>query len=110
LRITVRHRLIFNIDQGYDPSAETLDDAPGNDAGADQFIPNFRLPNVSMSMDGQPPPLTHNMLDPGGEAYRGSGNHGFDAYDPMLDADPFGLSASMHFPTPYTYDQHQNPR
>lgn len=28
-------------------------------------------------------------------------NHLFDPYDPMLDADPFGLSASMHFPTLY---------
>lgn len=28
-------------------------------------------------------------------------NHLFDPYDPMLDADPFGLSASMHFPTMY---------
>jgi hypothetical protein len=28
----------------------------------------------------------------------------FDPFDPMLDADPFGLSASMHFPTPYTFD------
>lgn len=28
-------------------------------------------------------------------------NNLFDPYDPMLDADPFGLSASMHFPTMY---------
>ncbi|MBE7179695.1 MAG: hypothetical protein INR71_00540 [Terriglobus roseus] len=28
----------------------------------------------------------------------------FDPYDPMLDADPFGLSASMHFPTQFSYD------
>lgn len=25
-----------------------------------------------------------------------------DANDPMLDADPFGLSASMHYPTAYS--------
>lgn len=25
-------------------------------------------------------------------------------YDPMLDADPFGLSASMHFPTQFSFD------
>ena len=31
----------------------------------------------------------------------------FDPYDPMLDADPFGLSASMHFPTNYSFDQTQ---
>jgi hypothetical protein len=31
-------------------------------------------------------------------------NHLFDPYDPMLDADPFGLSASMHFPTQFSYE------
>lgn len=25
-------------------------------------------------------------------------------YDPMLDMDPFGLSASMHFPTQFSFD------
>ncbi|GAB7353074.1 hypothetical protein MBLNU459_g3622t1 [Dothideomycetes sp. NU459] len=32
-------------------------------------------------------------------------NQLFDPYDPMLDADPFGLSASMHFPTNYSFEQ-----
>jgi len=31
-------------------------------------------------------------------------NQLFDPYDPMLDADPFGLSASMHFPTQFSYE------
>jgi hypothetical protein len=31
----------------------------------------------------------------------------FDQFDPMLDADPFGLSASMHFPTQYHFDGHK---
>ena len=26
-------------------------------------------------------------------------------YEPMLDTDPFGLSASMHFQTPFSYEQ-----
>ena len=29
----------------------------------------------------------------------------FDPYDPMLDADPFGLSASMHFPTHFSFQE-----
>jgi hypothetical protein len=37
----------------------------------------------------------------GGQVFNGMNNHLFDPYDPMLDADPFGLSASMHFPTMY---------
>lgn len=33
------------------------------------------------------------------------GHPPFDSFDSMLDADPFGLSASMHFPTTYSFDQ-----
>lgn len=32
-------------------------------------------------------------------------NHLLGNYEPMLDADPFGLSASMHFQTPFSYEQ-----
>lgn len=94
-------------DQGFDSQADMLDDAPADDAEADRFIPNFRLPNVSMNMQGQPSHPAPNLNDAGGGQF-GSTTHGFDPYDPMLDADPFGLSASMHFPTPYTYGSHQN--
>ena len=31
--------------------------------------------------------------------------HMIDPNDPMLDADPFGLSASMHYPTSYSFEQ-----
>jgi hypothetical protein len=41
----------------------------------------------------------------------GSSGQGFssmtqllDPYDPMLDMDPFGLSASMQFPTQFSFD------
>ncbi|KAI5308697.1 hypothetical protein KEM55_005081, partial [Ascosphaera atra] len=36
----------------------------------------------------------------------GAANHGapfFEHFDPILDADPFGLTASMHFQTPFGY-------
>ena len=29
----------------------------------------------------------------------------FDPSDPSLDADPFGLTASMHFPTPFSFQE-----
>lgn len=32
-------------------------------------------------------------------------NQIYDQYDPMLDADPFGLTASMHFPTQFTFQE-----
>ncbi|KAF2484222.1 hypothetical protein BDY17DRAFT_295230 [Neohortaea acidophila] len=40
-------------------------------------------------LDGQIPTMEE-MIDPN---------------DPMLDADPFGLSASMHYPTSYSFEQ-----
>lgn len=97
---------ILNPDQAYDPQGEMLDDTPGENV--DHFVPNYRPSNVSMGMERQPPPPAQNMVDAGGGQYVGSGNHTFDSYDPILDSDPFGLSASMHFPTPYAYDPHQN--
>jgi len=34
----------------------------------------------------------------------GSMSQLLDPFDPMLDMDPFGLSASMQFPTQFTFD------
>jgi len=57
-------------------------------------------------------PVAHNQPKPAVQGHeRGQtgetngSNQLFDPYDPMLDADPFGLSASMHFPTNYSFDQ-----
>lgn len=35
----------------------------------------------------------------------GASNTFFEQFEPMLDADPFGLTASMHFQTPFSYEQ-----
>lgn len=42
-------------------------------------------------------------LDAAGQSFDGL-NPIIDPNDPMLDADPFGLSASMHFPTSYSFE------
>ena len=44
----------------------------------------------------------HDRTHPGEGQIPGM-NQIFDPYDPMLDADPFGLSASMHFSTDYGF-------
>lgn len=56
-----------------------------------------------MAPSQNPPFTSPAALAPndGGQVFNGMNNHLFDPYDPMLDADPFGLSASMHFPTMY---------
>jgi len=55
-------------------------------------------------MSSMQPPSTTQQIDPSNTAYAGM-NEGFDAYDPVLDADPFGLTASMHFPTQFTFQE-----
>jgi hypothetical protein len=90
-------------EQEYDAQADIMDDMDADDADTDSFIPNFRLPpttsNSGMQMGLQAsPPMTTSAASDGG-----SGGLLIDPYDPMLDADPFGLTASMHFPNPYTY-------
>jgi hypothetical protein len=93
-------------DQEYDAQAEMVDDYDGDEIETDNFIPNFRLPTsdpntTTMSLQGQP--LLAQSSHP--DASTGGGTYPFDAFDPTLDADPFGLSASMHFPTPFGFDQ-----
>jgi hypothetical protein len=91
-------------EQEYDAQPDMLDDMDGEDVDTDSFIPNFRLPATTSSggmgigMQASPPMTTSAASDGGG-----SGGPMIDPYDPMLDADPFGLTASMHFPNPYTY-------
>ena len=100
----------MSTDQEYDAQADLVDDYDGDEIETDNFIPNFRLPtsdpNTTMSLQGQPSlaPSSHP------ETLAGGGTHVFDAFDPMLDADPFGLTASMHFPTPFGFDQGQGRR
>jgi len=98
-------------EQEYDAQADMVDDYDGDEIETDNFIPNFRLPTsdpntTTMSLQGQPllAPSSHPDTSAGG------GTHTFDAFDPMLDADPFGLTASMHFPTPFSFDQAQGRR
>jgi hypothetical protein len=37
--------------------------------------------------------------------YQQVGGQYIDPFDPMLDADPFGLTASMHFPTQFSFQE-----
>jgi hypothetical protein len=87
-----------------------VDDYDGDEIETDNFIPNFRLPtsdpNTTMSLPGQSSLAQTSSPD----TSSGGGTHTFDAFDPMLDADPFGLTASMHFPTPFAFDQGQGRR
>ena len=93
----------MSTEQEYDAQPDMIDDIDGDEADADSFIPNFRLPPTSAQGGMQAsPPMTTSAASDGS----GMGMHIIDPYDPMLDADPFGLTASMHFPNPFNF-QHQ---
>ncbi|KAL9114887.1 MAG: hypothetical protein Q9227_001130 [Pyrenula ochraceoflavens] len=101
----------------YDAQANMLDDPEVDESTeVDHFVSNFNHHPASdhsqrIGLHGQMPPHSQGMdasADPGGTGMAGPGAPAFDQFDPMLDADPFGLTASMHFPTPYNYEQYQH--
>ena len=110
----------MSTEQEYDAHADMLDEDPSDHpAGAGSYTENFfqqpMPPNhhLSIGMQSQPPmpsmesmqpPPTSQMIDPHGLG-AGAMNQGFDPFDPLLDADPFGLTASMRFPTQFTYQE-----
>lgn len=60
-------------------------------------------PSVHPSQQHLPPTSHPPNAEPGGQF--GELGEIIDPNDPMLDADPFGLSASMHYPTAYSFEQ-----
>ncbi|EMD90460.1 hypothetical protein COCC4DRAFT_159921 [Bipolaris maydis ATCC 48331] len=96
--------------QEYEEQADSYDhDDPSDHSAGPGPFPQQNFP----PSNNMPPPMPPSQNPPftspaalapndGGQVFNGmSNNHLFDPYDPMLDADPFGLSASMHFPTMY---------
>ncbi|GME54227.1 Basic-leucine zipper (bZIP) transcription factor [Neofusicoccum parvum] len=113
------------LQQEYDAQADMIDDRDPSEHSAStapyppQFPPNMQpqsTPQLQPPGSGQIAPQQFQGQDQytspaalqpadaqSGYAMSGNMNHGFDPYDPILDADPFGLSASMHFPTQFSY-------
>lgn len=75
--------------------AEEVDQGPG------PYPQPFPQQSYSMAPPGYAMPTTSS--DEAGQ--RAFGNQGYDTNTPMMDTDPFGLSASMHFPTPFSYQE-----
>ncbi|KAF2433238.1 hypothetical protein EJ08DRAFT_584354 [Tothia fuscella] len=104
----------------YDAQDDMVDQEDSTEASAapGPFPPPFA--NGGMPPNGMPQPQPPHMPSngpnqalqaqpsqihaPDTNGQFGSMNHMFNPYDPMLDADPFGLSASMHFPTQFQFD------
>lgn len=104
------------LEQEYDAQADIVDDEPSDQsAGPNPYAPAFPIPIAQQGVmsnqtsPNQAPSQAYQSpatLQPSDS--NANGNFGlnqvFDPYDPMLDADPFGLSASMHFPTQFSYE------
>ena len=95
-----------------------LDDEAENQSFPTASFSAPALPPQVQQQSGVPPispanpnPVQASMPPPDSVVGSGAQVHGlpaqFDPYDPMLDADPFGLSASMHFPTQFHFDSHR---
>ncbi|KAL8915319.1 MAG: hypothetical protein Q9171_000189 [Xanthocarpia ochracea] len=100
---------IEQLEQEYDASADMLDEDPSDQSAGPGPYPESFYPQ-SMSMQGQSPmqtmhgmqaPGTSQVMDAHGMIIENIGRH-LDPYNPMLDADPFGLDSTMHFPTQFT--------
>ena len=76
------------------------------DAGPGPYPQSFeQQQQLPFTTGPQGMPLTMAADDVGRtEAHAGFGQI-FDPADPVLDADPFGLTASMHFPTPFSFQE-----
>jgi hypothetical protein len=91
-------------EQEYDAQADMVDDQDQPEIAGPGPYPapfNTQLPPIVNQH-----PRAHQQLPQPGDQASGynSMTQLLDPYDPMLDMDPFGLSASMHFPTQFTFD------
>jgi hypothetical protein len=85
---------------GYQQSAQSTQSAQMPPPGQQQMTPQYEQQQQHLSQGHQ--------QQQGSESESGAYTsipHMIDPNDPMLDADPFGLSASMHYPTSYSFDQ-----
>ncbi|ODM19242.1 hypothetical protein SI65_05859 [Aspergillus cristatus] len=94
------------LEQEYDAQADLVDEDQDS-VDPSSYVPGF---NPSSGAGGSHAVGSHALstFTPQSEASNGAygnSNQMLGNYEPMLDADPFGLSASMHFQTPFSYEQ-----
>ncbi|KAL9603300.1 MAG: hypothetical protein Q9219_001323 [cf. Caloplaca sp. 3 TL-2023] len=104
---------LVNVEQEYDAPADMLDEDPSDQsAGPGPYPDGFYQPSVlanpkiGMGMQAHSPmtmqpPSTSQVMDAHGMML-GPVGQPLDPFNPMLDADPFGLDRSMHFPTQFS--------
>ncbi|KAL4897010.1 hypothetical protein BDV59DRAFT_169550 [Aspergillus ambiguus] len=92
------------LEQEYDAQADLIDDEHESSVGASPYVSGFNA-GGSHGMGAQGMSQFNASGGEGSNGAYGNANQLLGNYEPMLDADPFGLSASMHFQTPFSYEQ-----
>jgi len=110
------HSHIEQLEQEYDAHTNILDDHESSGPAGPGPYPQQYASQMTQNRGRQPPQQQPQPQQVGGGPQQqiprsGSNVPGFvpvpqppDPYDPMIDMDPFGLSASMHFPTQFSFD------
>ena len=98
--------LILSIEQEYESQADMVEDQDPAESGPGPYPEPF----TNVQRQTNPQALNSNSQQVAGLPITGT-TQSFssvaqllDPYDPMLDMDPFGLSASMQFPTQFSFD------
>ena len=97
----------MSTEREYGTNSDMLDADDANEevhTGPGPYPQHFEQQAFSVSQAGFAMPVTSNEELSRAGVQAGFGQL-FDPSDPMLDADPFGLSASMHFPTPFSFQE-----
>ena len=99
--------LIVHVEQEYGSSHDIMEDGVENlevmHAGPGPYPQRFQQQGFTSAQPSMAMTMAADNLAQ--SPSQGGFGQVFDPSDPMLDADPFGLSASMHFPTPFSFQE-----
>lgn len=99
----------MSTEQEYEAQADMVDDQdPSESSGGPgpypAQIPQGQQQQQMLNQQQQHLNTQAMQLTDNTQAYGTMTQQLMDPYDPMLDMDPFGLSASMQFPTQFSFD------
>jgi len=100
-------------EQEYDAQADMVEDQDPAESGPGPYPEPIPPPQHQLNQQqmqnrhqqlGHPGPNEAMQMSNNPQGYASMTQQLMDPFDPMLDLDPFGLSASMQFPTSFSFD------
>ncbi|KAI9050058.1 hypothetical protein LZ554_006203 [Drepanopeziza brunnea f. sp. 'monogermtubi'] len=95
---------IKQLEQEYDAQADMVDDQDPADSGPGPYPESNPATTQQYQQVGNPGQGQGMEQGENPQGYAPMTQQPMEPYDPMLDMDPFGLSASMQFPTSFSFD------